>query len=85
MNKKTYHNDVVFQLLLNIHKFKGTLTFGETYTYGSGSESLRVDSWEGIGPDGFRWSFQTSVDGCVPVSLTRFGMNQNGNTAPCLT
>ncbi|XP_053376939.1 uncharacterized protein LOC123528542 [Mercenaria mercenaria] len=54
-----------------------TLQWAARYTYGSGSEALHVNSWEGM-YENFYYSIQTAVNDCTPVSLTRTGMNPDG-------
>merc|ERR1711860_12169 len=60
------------------HCLPSTLMWTAKYTFGSGAEALHVNSWEGVA-DNFYMSFQTSVNDCTPVSMTRVGMTPDGD------
>ncbi|XP_053376940.1 uncharacterized protein LOC123530177 [Mercenaria mercenaria] len=62
---------------MDSHCVPSTLQWDAMYTYGSGPEALHVNSWEGM-YNNFYYSMQTSVNDCTPVSMTRTGMNPDG-------
>lgn len=55
----------------------GTLQWSATYTFGSGSEAVQVNSWDGM-VDNYSYSMQTTVNDCTPVALTVYGISPEG-------
>ncbi|KAL4226380.1 hypothetical protein ACF0H5_014364 [Mactra antiquata] len=62
---------------LSPHCVPPTLTWAGEYTVGSGMEDMRINSWYGQYND-FMYSMQTTVNDCTPVSMTRFGTEEDG-------
>ncbi|KAL4226379.1 hypothetical protein ACF0H5_014363 [Mactra antiquata] len=55
------------------------LNFDGLAYFGSGNETVHIQSWSGLMPSGLYYSLQVATNDCTPVSSTTTGIDKEGN------